>query len=491
MKYLSLFSGVESATVAWEPLNWEPAAFSEVDPFCNALLAHRIPDVENLGDVTAIDANRLRELADFDLVVFGSPCQDLSVAGKRAGLNGDRSGLFRTAVRIIRDARDHCGCRFSLWENVPGVFNANEGRDFSEVLHSFTGCRHAVPEGGWQNAGAAYGPEALVEWRTLDAQFFGVPQRRRRVFVVADFGDWSGRSPVLFEPPSLSGHSQSSRAKREDVAGTLESRSTAGGFPSTDGACANHVIPYDLQAFGKYGTGKKASALKRRDWKDCTDLVLAFNAKDDTISKLDCSMTLQAQDNGASSAVVIPIHDQATRYAGKRSDRNDGKGNGLGIGQPNSPMNTLTSGDQHAVCFQANQRDEVRLMNGHGHTVGSVLAQPGMKGTNFVGLFKAGQSASAGGIGYSEQSAPTLTHSRSGSMQSPGMVSDQVIRRLTPMECERLQGLPDNWTQIPWHGKPAEQCPATPRYQCIGNSMAVPVMHWIGQRLDWETLHER
>ena len=419
IRYLSLFSGIEATTLAFHSLNYEPVAFAEIEPFCCGLLAYRFPDIPNLGDVTRINEEKIRQLGRIDLVVFGSPCQDLSVAGLRKGLAGERSGLFRSAIRVIQLVRQHCGCRWVLWENVPGTFSSNKGADLSEVLQLFTGCSQPTPDKGWQTSGAAYGPECLAEWRVLDAQYFGVPQRRRRVFLVADFGDWSGRQPVLFESEGMPGHFEKGRTQGQDIAGPLEARTNAGGFPGTDGACANHIVcvPYDMQAIGKYGSGHKASALKLRDWKDATDLV------------------------------VIPIHDQATRYAGKRAERQDGKGNGLGVGQPGAPMNTLTSGDQHAVCFQQNQRDELRLTGGDGQVTGSLTAQPGMKNNNFI------------------------------------CDNRYVVRRLTPLECERLQGMPDNWTRIPWNGKPAGQCPVTPRYKAIGNSMAVPCMHWLGIQL--------
>lgn len=387
MNYLSLFSGIEAVSVAWESLGCKPVAFSEIDPFCCEVLARRYPAVPNLGDIDGITESDIRALGKIDLVVFGSPCQDLSVAGKRAGLAGEKSGLFRAAIRVIRWCRSCCGCRYALWENVPGTFSSQQGRDFSEVLQLFTGQPQPVPSKGWQTSGVAYGRESLCEWRVLDAQYFGVPQRRRRLFAVVDFGDWRGRKSVLFESEGVCGNFAESGKAAEETAGTLEARTAAGGFPGTDGACANHVVvrPYDMQRMGQYG----ASSLKQRDYKDATDLV------------------------------VLPIHDQATRFDGKRADKQDGKGNGLGIGENGHPMNTLTRGDKHAV--------------------------------------------------YVER--------------------EMVVRRLTPVECERLQGFADNWTAIPWRGKPTSECPATPRYRCIGNSMAVPVMRWIGERILQEVAH--
>ena len=226
MRYLSLFSGIEAASVAWEPLGWECVAVAEVDAFASAVLAHRYPSVPNLGDVTKIDAADLAALGRIDLVVFGSPCQDLSVAGKREGLAGERSGLFHTAVDIVRWAREYCGCRWALWENVCGAFSSNKGRDFAAVVGELAGVDLAVPPKGWGTEGAAVGSEGMVEWAVLDAQWFGVAQRRRRVFALADFGDWASRPPVLLEPQSLRGDSPPRREPGQgasaDVAGGVD-----------------------------------------------------------------------------------------------------------------------------------------------------------------------------------------------------------------------------------------------------------------------------
>ncbi|GEK08927.1 DNA cytosine methyltransferase [Pseudoalteromonas peptidolytica] len=202
VRYLSLFSGIEAATVAWQPLGWEAVAFSEIEPFPCAVLAHHYPSIPNLGDINKITEDDIKRLGAIDVVVFGSPCQDLSLAGKREGFkNGEtRSGLFYKAVQIIEWCRKHSGTRFALWENVVGAFYSNQGRDFSEVIRAFTGCQYSVPKEGWQNSGIAYSAEqSLLEWRTLDAKYFGVPQQRRRVFALADFGDWTCRSSILFQ----------------------------------------------------------------------------------------------------------------------------------------------------------------------------------------------------------------------------------------------------------------------------------------------------
>lgn len=246
MRYLSLFSGIEAATVAWHPLEWECVAVAEIEPFPAAVLAHHYPDVPNLGDVTNITSDDIAALGKIDLVVFGSPCQDLSVAGKRLGFDGERSGLFTTATRIVRWAREHCGCRFALWENVPGAFSSNQGRDFAVVVEQMAGCRHVeVPKNGWGTEGAALGDDGLLEWGTLDAQWFGVAQRRRRVFALADFGDWASRRPILLEPDSLRGDSAPSREARKETAGSTVCRPTVSSKDA--GQC---VGAYRMAAFG-------------------------------------------------------------------------------------------------------------------------------------------------------------------------------------------------------------------------------------------------
>ena len=210
MRYLSLFSGIEAATVAWEPLGWEPVAFAEFEDFPKAVLSHHYPNIPDLGDVTKITEEQIKALGPIDLVVGGSPCQDLSIAGKRAGLrNADgsatRSGLFDAKMRIFETARKNNGCRYLLWENVPGAFSSNKGRDFAYVIDAMVGGNIQVPEEGWKNSGIGISLDGsrCVEWRVLDAQFFGVPQRRRRVFALLDTGNWFDRGPILFERESL------------------------------------------------------------------------------------------------------------------------------------------------------------------------------------------------------------------------------------------------------------------------------------------------
>lgn len=252
MRYLSLFSGMEAAWLAWHPLGWECAGVAEIEPGPCSVLAHRLqatrprylpprpvdlpegepwafaPEryrhigfgdrVPNLGDVSQVTDEDIRGLGPIDLVIGGSPCQDLSLAGKRRGLAGARSGLFHQQIRIFHAARHFCGARFLVWENVPGAFSSNTGSDFAVVVGDMAGLDLAVPEDGWGSEGMAVGEHGLVEWCVLDAQWFGLAQRRKRVFAVLDSGDWPGRSPLLLEPDGLRGDLAPRRQARKGTA---------------------------------------------------------------------------------------------------------------------------------------------------------------------------------------------------------------------------------------------------------------------------------
>ena len=406
MRYLSLFSGLEAATVAWSPLGWHCVAVAEIEPFPCALLAHHYPSTPNLGDVTKITAEQIKNLGPIDLVVFGSPCQDLSVAGKQAGLSGARSGLFYDAIRIIGWARQHNGCRFALWENVPGAFSSNQGRDFAAVVAAMAGCRSIdTPKNGWGTEGAALGDDAMVEWSVLDAQWNGLAQRRKRVFALADFGDWTCRPPILLEPSSLRGDSAPCRDAQQIVAATLEAsagRSRGAGTP------ISLLVPFTQQRRDRYLHLDVASTKTAHNSKDADDLVIAFNARQD------------------------PSH--STEVFGC-----------LGSAHPQA----------EAVCFQQNSRDELRLLGGDGQIAGALCAHQGAKQQNYLAL------------------KPVF-----------------AVRRLTPVECERLQGFSDTYTKIPYRKKTADLCADSPRYKALGNSMAVPVIQWIGRAIAKAILFE-
>jgi DNA (cytosine-5)-methyltransferase 1 len=240
MKYLSLFSGIEAATVAWEALGFEPVAFAEFEDFPKAVLAHHYPNVPDLGDVTKITKEQIIALGHIDIVVGGSPCQDLSIAGKRAGMKNEdgsttRSGLFDEQMRIFEIAKEFCGARYMLWENVPGAFSSNGGNDFAYVLESMVGRSVHTPTDRWKNSGICLSADGsrIVEWRVLDAQNFGVPQRRRRIFALLDTGAWWSRQPILFEQDCMLGHIEACRDKGKGIAertGNCFTSSSFGGY---------------------------------------------------------------------------------------------------------------------------------------------------------------------------------------------------------------------------------------------------------------------
>jgi len=328
MRYGSVCSGVEAATVAWHPLGWEPQWFSEIEKFPSAVLQHHYPDVVNYGDMT-----KFKDWPNdkaIDLLVGGTPCQSFSVAGLRKGLADPRGNLMLTYLAIAAQHRP----RWLVWENVPGVLSSNRGRDFGTFIGAL----------GKLGYGFAY--------RVLDAQYFGVAQRRRRVFVVGHSGDWKRAAAVLFERESLQGHPAPSREARKEIAEA-----------TTSGTSVND----------------------NREWP--AEVASALNT-----------------------------------YFGEKQGLED----------------------QHI-------------------NEGAPLFVPSATGPLTAGMHKGPRGTEA--------------------IESNHVISFPRLRRLTPRECERLQGFPDDYTRIPWRNKPAEDCPDGPRYKAMGNSMAVPVMRWIGERI--------
>lgn len=420
MRYLSLFSGMEAAHIAWGPLGWECAGVAEIEPAACALLRHRLPNVPNLGSVTEITDAAIAKLGRIDVVIGGSPCQDLSVAGKRAGLAGARSSLFHEQLRIFDAARTLCGARWLVWENVPGAFSSNKGRDFAVVAGAMAGCELDVPADGWGNEGVALGERGLVEWSVLDSQWFGVAQRRRRVFAVLDTGDWSGRPPVLLEPESLRGDSAPRREAGEGVTGTLSARTQGGGGLGTDFECQGGLIP-ELARCVTTGEGS------RQDWETCT---------------------------------IIPAVAHTLR-----ADGFDASEDGTGRGTPLVPVAFTTRGTN----VDTNPYVAGTLTTGSGRAT---------SGATCVAFAHQGGGVQTT-LGYDPESgtAPTLSV-----CQTPAVHAGMAVRRLTPRECERLQAAPDDWTLVPnAQGKPMAD---GPRYKMLGNSFTATVIRWIGRQIE-------
>lgn len=372
MRFLSLCSGIEAASVAWAPLGWKAAAVAEIEAFPSAVLAHHYPDVPNLGDITKF--KEWPDLGPIDLICGGTPCQSFSVAGLRKGLADPRGNLSLTFLTIV----DRYRPRYVVWENVPGVLSSDGGRDFASFL------------GGLGQLG--YG------WcfRVLDAQFCrvdgfprAVPQRRRRVFVVGYLGDWRRAAAVFSEPESVLGDTPPRREARERVAGTLTSSlGRRCGQPNDDNP-ADYLIGF--------GGGNRSGPI-------------------------DVAASLAAHG-----------------YAGRRQEDDDNlvahslrpegfdaSEDGTGRGTPIVP-----------ICFDARQSDAII---------------------------------------YGDKAGPLDTDAFSQAVQA-----GWAVRRLTPTECERLQGFPDDYTAIPYRGKPAAD---GPRYKALGNSWAVNVARWVGRRIE-------
>lgn len=616
MKFGSVCSGIEAASVAFGPLGWKAAWFSEIEPFPCAVLAHHYPEVPNLGDMTTLVRRILQgDVAAPDLLCGGTPCQAFSVAGKRQSLDDARGNLTLTFCEIA-DAIDHVRAARGeqpaviLWENVPGVLSTRDnafGCFLGEI--SGSGSELQPPGGRWTDAGCVYGPTRAVAWRVLDAQFFQLAQRRRRVFVVASARNGFDPGAVLFESDGVRRDSPPSREAWKDTAGSIGASPASGGLNwPADVACTLNASFGDKQGLedqhvnggGRYsslpesaaclttGTGQRYDAETETliptfgGGFDVAHTLRAegFDASEDGTGRgtplVPVSVALRGRDGGATAEmgdevafglrasggggdkphVLAPVATFAIQAGALRTNPasgHDGVGvqadhaytlearaevqavahairtaqtgsNGWGVNTdgtaymldsaqqavavpnyftcdecgeenaatwwptcewcdhdhetfpngaasltcsqqeaakpiafhhnaqacqlpgPNTDTDTsasLTCSQQAAVAFAQNQRDEVRVME----VAGALAAEPGAKQQTYL---------------------------------QQGM----AVRRLTPVECERLMGFPDSYTSIPWRKKPAEDCPDGPRYRALGNSWAIPVVRWIGQRID-------
>ena len=472
-------SGIEAATVAWHPLGWTAAAYSEIEKFPSQVLAHHYPDVPNVGDMTKF---KEWNIGAIDLLVGGTPCQSFSVAGLRKGLDDPRGNLMLTFLAIADQHRP----RWLVWENVPGVLSSNGGKDFGTFLG-------ALGELGY---GFAY--------RVLDAQFFGVAQRRRRVFVVGYLGDWRAAAAVLFERHSLSGDSAPSREKRKEVAsgsgdgaqvGNLIGLQDCKHFDSeisgtivTREGCVSdtsHMLMQSQPSAYNIAPGKgalkddihvtTADATKTLDASGSNPAMhqggaailqpISFSGQMSTPhTDVNMTQTLQAK-NPMAVAVGTDLYNGAItgEVAVPMTNRSDGTGTGPTVMQPICLMDQGGSVMNIEHDMSGTLRRET-----HGHepiVMQSVAFEPGKMKRLGYGDAELGLS-------------PTLRAS-AGDNQVAASVG-MAVRRLTPVECERLQGFPDNYTDIQPKGKAT---PDGPRYKALGNSMAVPVMAWIGKRI--------
>lgn len=474
--YGSICSGIEAATVAWEPLGWKAAWFSEIEAFPSAVLAERWPEVVNLGDMTKIAAAvRAGEVQAPDVMVGGTPCQAFSIAGLRNGLADARGQLTLSYVELanaIDDKRIERGEEEAIfvWENVPGVLTSHDNA-FGCFMAGLAGesCELEPSGGKWTHSGCVYGPQRAIAWIVKDAQYFGVAQRRKRVFVVASARKGFDPGQVLFESEGVRRDTPPSREPKSAVAalaargvgtcGADDNQAQAGHIIAE---CANGDISHTLKAEGfngsEDGTGRGVP-------------VIAFGGGN-TRGNIDVAACLTARGQRIDFDVeTFAVHGTQDPDSNRELAHTLGRNHG----QENACI--AFSYKDHGADASEDLSPTLRAGNSDNSNANS--GQP----PAIAYAFKPGQGAKARGIGFAEEQSPTLTSASSGTNLTPAVMCGVSVRRLMPVECERLQGFPDNHTLISWRGKEAAECPDGPRYRAIGNSMAVPVMRWIGERI--------
>lgn len=431
--------------------------------------------MKHLGDITLIRGD---EIEPVDCIIGGSPCQDLSIAGKRAGLSGARSGLFVEQIRIVKEMRRKYGKpRYMVWENVPGAFSSNRGEDFRTVLEEIvkvvdeSATVPQPPKGRWAHAGCVVGDGYSVAWRVHDAQFWGVPQRRRRIALVADFGGESAPE-ILFERDSVSGNSETCREAREGAAGTapgcigITNRGSVTGVASETLRSSSHgALPMVAKMYA-------LDAVSSNSMKSANPHS-GFHEE-------DVAKTLQAGGvdptcNQGGNVIVQPV----ICLQGNGIDRADTAGcNGRGWREDVSY--TLNTIDRPAVCYDmAHASDVIRDC---GEVSPTLRGRMGTGGNQIPLTF-----SHQGFGGMAESDVASTQCSNQCKLSSLDLsVQDGVVRRLTPLECERLQGFSDGWTDIgDWidtKGKKHKSADA-PRYKALGNSIALPFWFWMLHRM--------
>ena len=532
MKYGSVCSGIEAASVAWHGLGWQPQWFSEIEKFPCSVLAHRFPDVPNLGDMTKLLTNDTFRNTDIDCLVGGTPCQSFSVAGLRAGLGDERGNLALEYVRLLMCKQP----RWFLWENVPGVLSSSNGADFAAILSAWTG-RDIEPQ-KFGTAGIIQGEFYSIAWRVLDSRHFGVPQRRRRVFVVGHLGnDWRPSAAVLFERESLLRDFTKGGKKRKGTAAGVEgsincesngisgavTRKWAKGTGGPAGDEHYNMVLQPVHAFkeiggcegggkGYLGADELAFTLSRgQDQSIMQPLAFTQNQMGDVltgevmhslgtnsnatgrnapnvmqpivlddqggsvmnVSQTGIVGTLRKETHGHEPIVMQPLIYDTTQVTSPQNGSNP---------QPGDPCHPLCKGGHvpllipPAYGLQANIIDRTHKSGGNGLGVKEEEEAPT--------LTKADRHAVCQPLAFQTSQSGTrlaTTHAtldaNNGPRRHNGVLQQQLIRRLTPLECERLQGFPDGWTNIPGASD-------SNRYAALGNSRTVNVMRWRGSRSD-------
>ncbi|WP_314163445.1 DNA cytosine methyltransferase [Lachnoanaerobaculum gingivalis] len=462
----SLFSGSGGFELAGQMSGIVPVWASEIEPFPILVTTTHFPDMEHFGDIKKMNGGLIPKV---DIITGGSPCQDMSIAGKREGLDGSRSNLFREQIRIVKEMRESDKAdgrtgsdirpRFMVWGNVPGAFSSNKGEDFRCVLEEICRVTDAEvsiprpPKGKWRGQGTIMGDGYSVAWRTLDAQYWGVPQRRKRIYLVADFG--GGTAPeILFEQDSLRGDTKESSKERKDTATGAED-----GSYKSDGANDEHL----------------------------NNSIKAFHITQDPISmKISPCLTQGNSNTGqATIGVVIPVMDKASRYKSQKT------ANGFGVGDEDDPAYTLTTADRHSIAYSidraafnqgVNTKYDIGIAEDIAQTIvakgpgavahetyaiqsfgeykpsgrASSIKQRDFKdATDLVVVFEPGTVSRVGGHYYEDGKAGTIRAKPGDNQQT--IINDYIVRRLTPTECGRLQGFPDGWTDNLAIAEPTEE----------------------------------
>ncbi|EBD6539623.1 Dam family site-specific DNA-(adenine-N6)-methyltransferase [Salmonella enterica] len=466
MRYGSVCSGIEAASVAWESLGWQPAWFAEIEAFPSAVLAHHWPDVTNLGDMTGIAAAvHAGDVEAPDMLVGGTPCQAFSIAGLRYGLADKRGQLSLSYVELanaIDDKRRERGEEeaITVWENVPGVLSSKDNA-FGCFIGALAGesCELQPAGGKWPNAGCVYGPSRIVAWRVLDAQFFGVAQRRRRVFVVASARKEFDPAEVLFEFDSLRRDTPPRREPQTAV--TTDTGSGIEGGSHWDNPANPHPTLNQANNIGGIGASnqevfsQRGAGLVSGAYSDISRTLLA-KENDSTAEDLDTYILAYGGGNTGGNidvATACTAHgvrmdfDTETFAVHGTQDPDTNHELAHTLGRNHGQENVIIT-EPYTIAIRG--REEGSTVEVHNDGTANALLTPN-GGRAGIGV---------GAVGWGMQ-----------------------VRRLTPVECERLQGFPDNHTLISWRGKDAADCPDGQRYKAIGNSMAVPVMRWIGERI--------
>ena len=515
MKYLSICSGIEAASVAFGPLGWKPLAFSEIEAFPRAVLQHHYPDTPCHGDFTPLKDESW--IVDADMLCGGTPCQAFSVAGNRQSLADDRGNLTLQFV-LLADAIDHLRSTagrepaWILWENVPGVFSTNDNA-FGAFLGGLVGRTSPIPEpaDGWTGAGVVDGPTRVAAWRILDAQHFGLAQRRKRVFVLArgGAGRWAVADALLPIIESSKWHSAPSRGAGEGPSRGAEASTRGGGTFRWQNEQAG-IVPDEVSATLK----AKGTTTDERS-------VGAYIAHTLRVEGVDCEnnpvwagepmgpLMKGSPTGGGRPLPVVMAHGQVN--AGMPlppylcGALTDGAHNGGGLNgqdaytgrifpvvfdpaqvtskanmsnpQPGDPCHTLHRAEPPMLV----RMREGKEGGGKGPLVSEDQSLTLATANDQILAFKGGQGERAGSLGISERVSPTLGAADSGSNRTPTLMHGTQVRRLTPEECETLMGFPRGYTNIPWRGKP--ESPDGNRYKALGNSWAVPVVRWIGEQI--------